>query len=261
MGRACPTQNRCPNKESPCSKCQQRQGWETLGQSREARFTNRSQEQMVTRSLECLLYAGDRLFCLALRSWNRINGPDSDCSTVQLTHPGSLGLDPKICIFYKLQVVLWVHSNLDWLWAVWSQLKTKDLMGYGRAGQRCLLGRTRTGPSGQTYLRLKEPRGDDQLNRYSSPSIFPLNHCTPIMSASLLFLEYSRLLPSESLCTCCPPAWRNLLPIPTKLLPSFVSSLFKCHFINVFKYPNNTVNHHLLSCSIFLTALNTPKCG
>lgn len=106
-GQSLPTKNRCPNKESPCSKCQQRQGWETLGQSREARFTKRLQEQMVTRSLECLLYAGDRLYCLGLSSWNWINGPDSDFSTVQLTHPGSLGLDSKICIFCKLQVVLW----------------------------------------------------------------------------------------------------------------------------------------------------------
>ena len=43
----------------------------------------------------------------------------------------------------------------------------------------------------------KRRRSTEQIDN-SSPSILPLNHCTPIMSASLSFLKYSRLLPSKS---------------------------------------------------------------
>lgn len=145
-------------------------------------------------------------------------------------------------------------------------------MGYGKAGQRCLLGKARTGPSGQTPggtdLWLNRPRGDDQLNRYSSPNILPLNHCTPIMSASLSFLKYSLPLPSKS-------------SVPTVPLPGGISCqhpqsscpLSSALCSNVIFLCSNVIlstslsiliiwlSYHLLSCSIFLTALNTPKCG
>lgn len=144
-------------------------------------------------------------------------------------------------------------------------------MGYGRARQRCLLGRTRTGPSGQTQggtdLCLKRPGGDDQLNRYSSPSILPLNHCPPIMSASLSFLKYSCPLPSKS----SVPA----VPLPGGIScqhPQSSCPLSSALCSNVIFFCSNVILstslsiliiwcHHLLSCSIFLTELNTPKCG
>lgn len=188
-----------------------------------------------------------------------IHRPASDSSRLLFTHPAALWWGLEICIVYKLPGDSPTRSNLEGMWATWSQLKLKTLRTGESWAERGLSGRAAgRGPEGQVrrvWPSAEGIRGDDLLKWSSSPTILPPSLSIPTVPASLPFLGYTSFW--EPLHPKWPPA--NIHKAPALF---FFRSLFKDHFIHniFFKSPNNTMSHYPLTCSSFLLPLK-PKHG
>lgn len=160
--------------------------------------------------------------------------PDSDCSTVLLTHPdsGVGGWILRAVCFPSSQLILWhiqIHDGFeackevrpDRIWESWAERPVRKDWKMPPTASKLR----------RIWPTVEGTQNDDLLKRRSSPTILPPNHSTPTVSASL----FSRIVMACFLLRAFVPA----VPLPGMIshqyprrFRPFSSDLFKDYFIN-----------------------------